>query len=256
MKMLMLPIISFLLVSCASQKPVANQDHMLLAVDWFQRAGEVKALQYQAYNAAKVELKKILRKKSRKPRAIIVDVDETVLDNSPYQAKNVLKNEHYPQGWKEWVNMAKAEAIPGSVEFLNYAAKRGVVTFYVTNRKAYALDATYKNLKLRGFPVKKERILLRTKSSSKEARRQKILKKYNVVMLAGDNLGDFAPEFDHKVYQKRNAQADKEKKMFGHRYIVLPNPMYGAWEGALDKGYWGKSAKEKDAVRRAVLHGM
>ncbi len=242
-----------LLSSCASKAP-KNQDYMLLAVNWFQTAGEVHALQYQAYQAAKTELQKILRIKSKKPRAILFDIDETLLDNSPYQAKNILKNEQYPMGWKEWVLSAKAEAIPGSLEFVKYAKSKGVEIFYVSNRKLYAVDASYINLKNEGFPVKKDHLLFRDKTSSKEPRREQIRKDFNIVMLVGDNLGDFNADFNEHLYQTRNSEVAKAKKLFGRRYIVLPNPMYGDWEGAMSKGYF--RAKDKDTLRKAVLNPM
>ena len=255
MKLVVLLFTALLFSSCATKGP-HMADQSLLAVNWFQTAGEVRALQYQAFESGKIYLRKALRKKSKKPRAIIVDIDETVLDNSPYQGWAIKNATGYPDGWKEWILSAKAEPIPGAVKFLNYAARKGVVTFYVSNRKSYALDATYKNLKEKGFPVKKERILLRTKQSAKGPRRELVSKTHNIILLAGDNLGDFHDIFDKGLYMERNASVDKMKRNFGTKFLVLPNPMYGSWEGAMAKGYFRKPAAEKDKIRRSVLKSM
>jgi 5'-nucleotidase (lipoprotein e(P4) family) len=252
MKLFILLVMSTLLISCATKKRDLV-DQSILGVNWFQTAGEVRALQYQAYQAAKVQLWRALKINTDKPKAIVVDVDETVLDNSPYQAQNVIDGTGYPTGWKEWVMEAKAKPIPGAVEFLNYAAKKGVVTFYVSNRRTWGVDATYKNLKEYNFPVEKKNMLFKTTTSNKEPRRLEILKNYEIIMLVGDNLGDFHVDFEHKLYKERNATVDEMKKHFGKRYIVLPNPMYGSWEGAMSKGYFGLDVENKNKVRHQVL---
>ena len=135
-------------VSCANHS--VNQDHLEMATLWTQKSGEARAISYQAFNFAKRLLNESLRKASRKPRAIIVDVDETVVDNSPFQAMGILKNTSYPVGWREWIDAASAKAIPGAVEFLSYANKKGVEVFYVTNRKVIGKEPTLKNKNL-GF---------------------------------------------------------------------------------------------------------
>ncbi len=252
MMKILLVMIAVSLMGCASSQQKLMEQN-LMAVNWFQTAGEVKALQYQAYSVAKFELWKALKKTTRKPKAIVVDIDETVLDNSPFQAQSIKDGTSYPVGWKEWVFAAQAKPIPGAVEFLNYAAKRGVVTFYVSNRRAWGLEPTYKNLKAVGFPVKKENILLKTTTSNKEPRRQKILKKYDIILFFGDNLGDFAESFEHKTFSERSAEVDKLKQNFGHKFIVLPNPMYGSWEGAMAKGYFKMDAAQKSEVRHQRL---
>ncbi len=200
-----------------------------------QNAAEVRALTYQAYNIARLRLDHDLKyNKSKKKRAIVVDADETIIDNSPYQARNILKNESYTsQNWNEWVQEASADAVPGAVEFLSYAASKGVEVFYITNRKINGFDATYVNLKNLGFPVKKENMMLRTTGNSKKARRAKVLKNHRIVLLMGDTMADFSEIFEHKSTGERRKLTDEYRQEFGKKFIVLPNPMYGDWEQAL-----------------------
>jgi 5'-nucleotidase (lipoprotein e(P4) family) len=236
---------------------MSKKDYMTGATMWFQNAGEVIALQEQAYNFARVRLDDDLQRKHRKPRAIIVDADETIVDNSPYQAYNILNERDYSSSsWQEWVQMKKAKAIPGSVEFLKYADSKGVKVFYVTNRKIKGFDATLANLKALGFPITKDRLLLRTKSSSKKERRQSVMKDHHVVLLMGDALGDFADEFEHKTVEARNQQVRKMKAEFGKRFIVLPNPTYGEWEMSIYQYKYKADLKAKDKMRKDSLNSF
>lgn len=252
---IMLLALSFFNVSCSSGKKVYDQEHMVASTVWVQNAAEVRALQYQAFNIATQKLKTDLKwAKSDTPRAVVVDADETIIDNSPYQAKNILENKTYNSAsWGEWVEEARATAIPGAVEFLNYADKNGVEIFYITNRKINGFNATYKNLKKLGFPVKKENMLLRTDTSSKVARRKVVTSKYRIVLLMGDNLDDFDDIFEKKSIEDRFSETDKLKKRFGSRYIVLPNPMYGTWEGAIYNYDYKKTDETKDKDRKKAL---
>ena len=220
----------------------------LQAVAWLQTSGEARALCYQAFNLARMRLDQELRsrqKKSGKTPAIVVDVDETVLDNSPYQVKLLRTGNFYPLGWREWVGEARALALPGSVEFLSYASSQGVAIFYITNRKRTNLQATLKNLKDVGFPIVKERVLMRTTNRSKEKRRQQVLKDHHILLLMGDNLGDFHHVFDYKSVNQRNLVVDNMSREFGKKFIVLPNPLYGDWEAALYNYNYKQPDQEK-----------
>lgn len=249
MQKILVTLVMLTLGACST----TNQEHLTMATLWAQNAGEARALSYQAFNLAKMTLDKDLRKKSSKKRAVVVDVDETIVDNSPFQAQGIIDNTSYPVGWREWIDLANARALPGAVEFLNYAYKRGVEVFYVTNRKVIGFDSTYKNLVNLGFPVKKENMLLRVKESSKKSRREKILKNHRIVILMGDNLGDFSEVFELDNTGERNGLVDKMKSMFGGKFIVLPNAMYGNWEGALYDGNMRLPAAEKKKIRHERL---
>ena len=224
---------------------------------WQQQSGEYKALCYQAFNLARWRLEEILRtNKDSMPLAVITDVDETVLDNSPGAAKDIQTGRTYADStWREWVNYAGAKAMPGAVEFFNYAAQHGVQCFYITNRKEDLKAATMKNLQQQGFPqVDSMHMMMKGPSSDKEPRRMEVAKRYNVVLLLGDNLNDFDDLFFEKFVTERNANVDKVQSFFGNKYIILPNATYGDWENALWQGQ-KPTSEEKDKIKWSWLIG-
>lgn len=239
----------FVTVSTAQQgngpaPATADNEYQVGAVLYMQKAGEYRALAYQAFNLARWQLDADLDKKNarklptaerKKPRAVMVDIDETVLDNSPAQAY-LIKNRlpFSAKDWLAWGEMRKAKPIPGAVDFLNYANAKGVRVFFVSNRDKIQEQATIDNLKSAGFAnVSPENVLLRTDTSSKEPRRQLILKKYRIVFFMGDNLDDHSNVFEKKSIPDRFAEVDKAKELFGKKYILLPNAIYGTWENAI-----------------------
>lgn len=239
----------FLFTACA-QAP-KTQDHLLMGTLWVQHAGEFRALTLQAYAAAGQELSRALKRKRSKPAAIILDVDETVLDNSPYQGRMITHNRPYePGSWDAWVDERGADAVAGAVPFLKEAHRLGVEIFYVTNRPDQNQEATYDNLRRRGFPVKLDHVQTKGGDRSKQQRRDKIMKKYDVIMLVGDNLGDFDIAFYDQDNAARRRVVDKHSKDWGARFIVLPNPMYGDWENAI---YEGHPKSERQNLRTKAI---
>lgn len=229
------------------------------AVLWTQTSGEAQALAYQAFTLARMVLDRDLRarRRGRLRPAVVVDVDETVLDNSRYQATLLKNRQSYDANtWTDWVKLEQAEAIPGAVEFLRYASSRGVRVFYVTNRKLVEKEATAANLKRLRFPdVSDQTLLVRTdpKTSSKELRRHDVGSRYRIVLLMGDNLNDFAEVFEKGLtVADRLAAVKNNKGRFGTRFIVLPNVMYGDWENAA-YGYNFKLTEEEKAEKRKSL---
>jgi 5'-nucleotidase (lipoprotein e(P4) family) len=239
---------------------VPVNEYQASAILWTQTSGEARALAYQAFTLARMMLDRDLsvRRRGGQRRAVVVDVDETVLDNSRYQATLLKNRQPYDSNtWTDWVKLEQAEAIPGAVEFLRYASSRGVRVFYVTNRKVVEKDATAANLRKLGFPdVSDETLLVRTdpKSSSKEPRRNDISRRYRIVLLMGDNLNDFAEVFEKGVtVAARLAAVEQNKDRFGTRFIVLPNVMYGDWENSAYDYNFKLSDEEKAAKRRTLL---
>jgi 5'-nucleotidase (lipoprotein e(P4) family) len=242
----------------ADCKTPANE-YQAGAILWTQTSGEARALAYQAFTLARMMLDRDLRLKRRagQRRAVVVDVDETVLDNSRYQATLLKSRQPYDSNtWTDWVRLGQGEAIPGAVEFLRYASSRGVRVFYVTNRKLVEREATAANLRKLGFPdVSDQTLLVRTdpKSSSKEPRRQSVSSRFRVVLLVGDNLNDFAEVFERgTTVADRLAAVERNRDRFGTRFIVLPNVMYGDWENAA-YGYDFKLTEEGKAAKRQSL---
>jgi 5'-nucleotidase (lipoprotein e(P4) family) len=235
----------FATASTAQQAvPAANNDYQLGAALYMQKAAEYRALAYQAFNLARWQLdadldkknvKKLPKAERNRPRALIVDIDETVLDNSPQQA-NLIKNHlaFNNPSWYAWGEMRKAKAIPGAVDLVNYAVSKGVKVFFSSNRDEVQKQATIDNLKNVGFrDVTTDSVVLRQSESSKEPRRQAIAAKYRIVLLMGDNLDDFSNVFERRSVADRFAETDKARDMWGRRFIVLPNAMYGTWENAI-----------------------
>ena len=236
---------------------LTDNTHGEMSTLWFQVSGEARAMFYQSYQLAKLRLDEYLAlPRKAKALAVVTDVDETALDNSPYQAWMILNNKSYPAGWTEWVNKAEAAPLPGALEFFQYAASKGVEIFYVTNRSLKERNGTVNNLKKMNFPfADTNHVLVRTTESSKQKRREMITETFDIVLLCGDNLNDLA-EFTKMTNMERNATVDQNKKEFGNRFIVLPNPMYGDWEGATYEFKYGISDSAKAAKRRGALKGF
>jgi len=251
---ILLSVILFGFTSCQPkvEQQEKNDKKLMMATLYVQQAAEFNALNHQAYNIGKLRLDQILETNiSDKKLAIVVDIDETVLDNSPFEAKSILENTSYPLYWAEWCNLAKAESVAGALEFLSYAAEKGVETFYISNRKVEFYEATLSNLISNGFPfADTTHLLLRTSTSDKEPRRSIVKENYDIVLLFGDNLGDFSNIFDDKSTAERNALTEENKAEFGNRFIVLPNPMYGAWDAAM---FHDLVVDNKDSVYKARL---
>lgn len=256
----------FIIVSCktvtTTQSTTSNLNNISLngkvySAVWQQNSGEFRALCYQAYNLAKIRIDEKTAEQHTKPFAIITDIDETFLDNSPYAVTESKKGKEYdPKTWNEWCTKAAAVAYPGSLEFFNYAKSKNVTVFYVTNRNEADKPGTLKNISDLGFPFSdNEHLIVMTTTSDKEERRKNILKDYEVILYLGDNLGDFSQLFYKKPQQERNAKVDELSALFGDKFIVLPNSGYGDWEPALPGFNYKLSPKEKDDVFLKNLRG-
>jgi len=231
----------------------------LLPVLWHQHAAEYRALCYQAFNLATWKLDALKKpSKKDKPYAIITDIDETILDNSYYEAQNIKDGKAFSSAtWKQWTDRAAATPVPGALEFLQQAKKKGIAIFYISNRDTSEVQSTVRNLQQFNVPdAQADHLLFMSTTSSKEERRQQVMATYDVVMLLGDNLNDFASLFEKKNIADRNTETDKEKAAWGNRFIVLPNALYGEWENALYKYERGLTAEQKCIRLRNHLKGI
>lgn len=236
----------------ASRKSVSSD--LGMAVLWYQNAAEARALYYQAYNLAQERLDEaIAHRQAGEKLAVVVDIDETILDNSPMEADLVKTGKGFsPERWEQWVSLSKARALPGAQPFLRSAVSNNVEVFYVSNRTTNEFDWTAKNLMAQGFPtVDAEHLLLQSSHEGKEPNRQKIRGKCKIVLLMGDNLGDFTNIFDKISSDERSQLADDNREKFGRLFIVLPNPMYGTWETSLYPP--GQTDEQKAALRHKLL---
>lgn len=215
----------------AASAPAATNPH-LMGDRYQQASGEVRALQLQAYNVATRRLDQLLAAHhGSKPPAVVLDLDETVLDNSPYEAASVLDGFSFPKHWDQWVEAARAPLIPGARAFLRHADARGVAIFYVSNRSEQYEAATIANLKRDGLPqVSRESV--RLKGPSKKHRRDAISQHHDILLLVGDTLHDFDAEFAGTSLASQRATVMRMRHAFGNRFIVLPNASYGSWTKA------------------------
>lgn len=179
------------------------------------------------------------------PPAVVLDVDETVLDNSAYQARLIQENATYDSAtWQAWVRERKATPVPGAVEFTRAAERRGVEVIYLTNRDHAVEDATRDNLRAFDFPLDPDTDLLLTENErpewdgSKTPRRRYLAEQYRIVLLIGDNFGDFAPGAESSLGQRQRI-SETYQRYWGTRWIALPNAQYGSWEAALYEFSYG-----------------
>ena len=225
------------------------KEQNIMSVLYQQTAAERLAGSLQTFRSAKQALDNALADPSwsalpgqdiqgKKP-AIIVDVDETVLDNTAYEARMILDGTKYPEGWVSWGKEAAATEVPGAKDFLNYAASKDVTIFYITNRVVELKEATQNNLTKLGIPwdQTKKTILMRGENnwgSDKGSRRALVAQKYRVLLMAGDNLGDFVDAKDNNLSpQQRKAIVEEYADYWGEKWFMLQNIAYGDWEGAL-----------------------
>jgi acid phosphatase len=247
------------------------QEQSMLGVLFVQTSPEFAANNIQTYKIATSKIDIALNDKnwtaaleqgtnfSDKPPAIIVDVDETVLDNSAHQARAILGGFSYPAGWLEWGNEASAPAVAGVKDFLNYADSKGVTVFYVTNRVSELRKATIENIIKLGLPFDESANPLMMKGengwgSEKTSRRTLIAEKYRIILMAGDQITDFISLEESSVSMDARLQlSSKYEEMWGEKWFMITNPMYGKWEGAIYNNIF-PSKKERERLRLQSLN--
>lgn len=237
-----------------SNKHVSLESDYLYSTLWFQRSSEYKANAISSYKLAKLMLDKALLEKNwtaavkeqginyeNKKPAVILDLDETVINNSAFSAKLIKDNKYYDDqswnDWQKWIKVAKATLIPGAEDFINYAKSKNVEVFYVSNRVASQEKDTRKNLKKLNIYLndKIDTVLLKKEkkewTSKKSSRREHISKTHRILLLIGDNLGDFTDKKKDSLNNRdKEAFSKLNEKNWGEKWIVLPNPLYGSWE--------------------------
>ena len=263
-------IIFFTNTPFADEIDNSYQKQSLLAVLFKRTSAEYKANTFQIYTSAKNNIDKALADKSwtalqnqlkdyqNLPPAIILDIDETVLDNSEHQVRSIKNGTNYPIGWKEWVSEESAGALPGVKEFLSYANTKGIKIFYVTNRTHDLEEYTRNNIKSLGLPFDNDMDVLLMKNekgwgSDKTSRRDLIRKDFRVIQIFGDQLDDFIPLTESaKSMNERKILIDKYADMWGEKWYMLINPMYGEWEEALYEHCWSCYPEENDRVNQRL----
>jgi acid phosphatase len=229
--------------------PCAPQHALVNSTLWMQTSAEYDASALQTYASARRMLDAALSDPTWTaateqtapatllPPAIILDLDETAIDNSVYEARGIRSGKPFTDAqWQGWVDEGSATAVPGVLEFLAYARSRGVTPFYITNRTGAQEAGTRRNLERLGFPLSASDDTLLTKAerpewaaSDKSARRAYVASKYRVLLLFGDDLNDFAFAAG-KSLEERDTIIRNTTQHWGTRWFILPNPNYGSWE--------------------------
>jgi 5'-nucleotidase (lipoprotein e(P4) family) len=251
-------------------------DDNLNAVLWVQRSAEYRAAAETVYRAATAKLDTALKDPTWDalvpeeranaarglPPAVVMDIDETVLDNSPYQARLVRDGAEYNEvTWDAWVREQRAKPVPGVVEFARAAQAKGITVIYISNRAEHLIVPTLANLRAVGLPVKDDSVFLglgthvpdcEQEGSEKLCRRQFAGRSYRVLMQFGDQLGDFA-QILANTPEARDALQAQHRGWFGERWWMLPNPTYGGWEPALFNNNWREPRELRREAKRAAL---
>ncbi len=256
----------------AQQAPDPPASDLLNAVLWMQRSVEFKASALTAFALARVRLDQALADPNwtgapkeqagayqSLPPAVILDIDETILDNSGYQAWMALKGTTFdPKTWNAYVNTVTSLPIPGALEFAQYADSKGVKVFYVTNRTAAEEPPTRKNLEKFGFPMggNTDTMLMTRKQpdwgSAKGTRRAYVARNYRVLLNVGDNFGDFVDEFRGSEAERLKV-LEQHKDRWGREWIMIANPSYGSFESAPFGHDFKLPEGEKRKLKRGAL---
>ncbi len=248
-------------------------DYAVNAVLYNELSGEYHALALQAFNLARLRIDQKLPAYGGKTDslAIIVDIDETILNNSTFEGQLILDDSSFNDEWGLYIKEMKATAIPGAVEYLNYVDNcfkryhcKKIRIFYITNRDSTQFSSTAKNLARLHFPqidtinFKNDfNLKLRLADYNKESRFKEVMDHYKVLLQLGDNLNDFSGDFYNKSDRYRDSLVGCRNSVFGEDYIVLPNAMYGDWLTALSKqNFYTMSPQSQDSIIYKSIKGF
>lgn len=255
-----------LFTACQTHKQaIETSSKTLYSTLWIQHAAEYEALAYQAYNAADRFLPVALADSSwtasleqgnnyrHLPPAIILDLDETAIDNSFYEARVILdKTSFDPDTWNNWVREKQAEAIKGAVELTQKADEMGIAVYYITNRDAITEQETIDNLIALGFPVADGSVMSNGArpdwTSSKIVRRNLVASDHRILMIFGDDLNDFLPARNISMEERKRLVTQHADK-WSVKWFIFPNANYGSWERAL---YTGDEETEEERQNRRL----
>jgi acid phosphatase len=256
--------------------PVAGPNDGLDATLWMQSSVEYRLVAGQTWRSALTQLDRAIKTPAWDaltnedrdapaaglPPAVIVDVDDTVLDVSAYAARLVKGDRSHDEAlWQQWAKEETARPVPGALEFARAAAARGVTLIYITNRAPELAPATLENLRKLGFPLKDDSQLLTRASalegcqqvgSEKTCLRRQVGRHYRVLLQIGDQLGDLLT-IANNTPEGREEAVRPYLAWVGERWFVLPNPTYGSWESALYGDDRNLSPDERRARKRAAL---
>ncbi|KXK01173.1 MAG: Lipoprotein E [Nitrospirae bacterium] len=257
-----------ILTACTACAERREAHEVLNALLWMQTSAEYRTLTTLTYRQATAALDLALGDKAWTaaleqegnfqdlPPAVVLDLDETVLDNQPFDGRLIKDGTRFTSSrWEEWVNEADARALPGSLEFITEAQRRGIAVFFITNRRAKHEALTRRNLERLGLTLSTEPDAVLSEGeapfdwpSDKSSRRRYLAERYRILLLIGDDLRDFVVGAQDTP-EARMALAQHHRARWGVSWFLIPNPMYGTWETALFPT--GSSDNEALAAKRA-----
>jgi acid phosphatase len=253
---------------CGADRPAAEGGER--ATLWMRTSAEYRALAESTYRSALLGLERGLADAgwsaeptqtgdfSGLPPAVIMDIDETVLDNGAQQARMLLQGTcpgEFDAMWDAWIAERTAPAVPGAIAFIRAARDmkdpqgRPVRVFLITNRECSARtgvpsvcpqqDDTLANLRALGLDAATldDDLMLKNERpdwvGEKLPRRRLVAQDYRIVLNVGDDLADFIPEVRRQSLAEREQARCGHHGWWGERWFVIPNPVYGSWQRAL-----------------------
>ncbi|WP_338760364.1 HAD family acid phosphatase [Massilia sp. METH4] len=267
----------------AAAPPPVEQRELLSGVLWLQQAPEARYATLSIFRNATTMLEEAIAAPdsaaieqrgsdvAKLPPAVIVDLDETMLDNSPYEAHLVREGVPFEEaGWARWIAQRRALPVPGALAFAQAVDKAGARIFYVSNRECFAgenpcqaKEHTMANMRALGFPRADDPGAFLFKGerpgwgTDKTSRRQVVGAAHRIVMLVGDDMRDFvSPPQAHALHARDRTLVALAEDEIGRRWFVIPNPMYGSWMerlGGLEGQYAALDSAALPAVERLAL---
>ena len=239
----------------ATHAHISQRDSILRTLLWLRTSGEYEALCLQTFNTALRYVRGAVKTPSAgnasKPPAVVMDLDETVLDTSGYSVYLLSKGlKHHEAHWLAWnqQHLDQIGLIPGAKQFIKGVESEGVHVVFVSNRQDAGRDDTMQILHKFDLATQAAldnpngtKLLMRKQTSSKQGRRDIVNERYTVIALLGDNLNDFSDDFRSPAVDsidERREMVRKHAADWGSRWYVLPNPIYGYWTGYID---WEKT---------------
>ena len=211
-----------------SERPLAS------ALRWARDSAEHRALYLQVYKAATALVEQEAARRASGAWAVVLDADETVLDNSVYQVERERAGLPFDApSWHAWTQRREALPLPGAGAFLGRVRELGGRIAIVTNRTVSECPDT--EAVFRAHDLAFDVMLCKPDAGpgDKNPRFEAIAKgatpaalpPLEIVAFVGDNIQDFP-----SLSQAIRKQGDDAFADFGVRFFALPNPMYGSWE--------------------------
>jgi 5'-nucleotidase (lipoprotein e(P4) family) len=242
-------IILLLYVGCASPDALNQTNKIPYAHLWKTNAAEHQANYIQTYNTARDQVINLINENGTvidgKPVAVVMDLDETVVGNSAflvYLLRTGQKNVWTEWGVWEQNDFGYVPLLPGALNFIKQVEENGITVCYVSNRLEkhrtdnikllIELDIIQNAMEVEG--ANKIRLLLYTTTSDKQARFDEVETKFSIIAYVGDELTDFPGYYGLETADEREFLVNQNKDLFGKKYFILPNPIYGPWESYID----------------------